>query len=103
MDTSALYPTQREYATCYFRSPKTGSSNPALPKTALPLMATFTRILPYLLSWGVLAVLLIVAMHRLPFALYTPIDGECAKSNVEAIFKFGKVFDLSPSSILAAT
>jgi len=74
----------------YFRSPKT-----------LALMATFTRILPYLLSWGVLAVLMIVGMHRLPFALYTPIDGEWAKWNVEAILKFGKVFDLSPYSMLA--
>ena len=42
-------------------SNKTGSSKPALPKTALPLMATFTPILPYLLSWGVLAVLMIEA------------------------------------------
>ena len=94
----------------YFRSPKTaspkaGSPDAAAPETAspktLPLMATFTRILPYVLSWGVLAVLMIVGMHRLPFALYTPIDGEWAKWNVEAILKFGKVFDLSPYSMLA--
>src|SRR5260370_16700289 len=101
MDTSALYPTQREYATCYFRSPTTGSSKPALPKTALPLMATFTRILPYLLSWGVRAILRVGGLHRLGFALYTPIGGEWAKWNVEAILKFGKVFDLSPYSMLA--
>jgi hypothetical protein len=94
----------------YFRSPKTaspkaGSPDAAAPETAspktLPLMATFTRILLYVLSWGVLAVLMIVGMHRLPFALYTPIDGEWAKWNVEAILKFGKVFDLSPYSMLA--
>jgi hypothetical protein len=75
----------------YFRS----------PKTAVPLMATSARILPYLLSWGILAVLMIVGMNRLPFALYTPIDGEWAKWNVEAILKFGKPFDLSPYSMLA--
>jgi hypothetical protein len=64
-------------------------------------MATSARILPYLLSWGILAVLMIVGMNRLPFALYTPIDGEWAKWNVEAILKFGKPFDLSPYSMLA--
>jgi hypothetical protein len=64
-------------------------------------MATFARILPYLLSWGVLAVLMIVGMNRVPFALYMPIDGEWAKWNVEAILKFGKPFDLSPYSMLA--
>ncbi len=50
---------------------------------------------------GVLAVLMILGMHRLPFALYTPIDGEWAKWDVEAILKFEKVLDLSPYSILA--
>jgi hypothetical protein len=71
------------------------------PKTAVPLMATSARVLPYLLSWGVLAVLMIVGMDRLPFSLYTPVDGEWAKWNVEAILRFGKVFDLSPYSMLA--
>jgi len=64
-------------------------------------MAAFALVLPYLLSWGVLAVLMIVGMHRLPLALYTPVDGEWAKWNVEAILKFGKIFDLSPYSMLA--
>ena len=44
---------------------------------------------------------MIVGMHRMPLALYTPIDGEWAKWNVEAILHFGKVFDLSPYSMLA--
>jgi hypothetical protein len=64
-------------------------------------MAAFALVLPYLLSWGVLAVLMIVGMHRLPLALYTPVDGEWAKWNVEAILNFGKPFDLSPYSMLA--
>ena len=64
-------------------------------------MATTVRALPYLLSWGVLAVLMIVGMNRVPIALYTPIDGDWAKWNVEAILHFGKVFDLSPYSMLA--
>jgi hypothetical protein len=68
---------------------------------AIPVGMTFARILPYLLSWGVLAVLIMVGMHRVPFVLYTPIDGEWAKWNVEAILKFGKVFDLSPYNMLA--
>jgi len=42
-----------------------------------------------------------VGMNRVPFALYIPGDGEWAKWNVEAILKFGKVFDLSPYSMLA--
>jgi hypothetical protein len=61
----------------------------------------YARALPYLLSWGVLALLMIVGMHRLPLALYTLIDGEWAKWNVEAILEFGKPFDLSPHSMLA--
>jgi hypothetical protein len=44
---------------------------------------------------------MIVGMNRMPLALYTPIDGEWAKWNVEAILHFGKVFDLSPYSMLA--
>ena len=64
-------------------------------------MTMLGRALPYLLSWGVLVVLMIIGMKRMPLALYTPIDGEWAKWNVEAILHFGKVFDLSPYSMLA--
>jgi hypothetical protein len=64
-------------------------------------MKTYARSLPYLLSWGVLAVLMIVGMVRVPMALYAPIDGDWAKWNAEAILQFGKVFDLSPYSMLA--
>lgn len=59
------------------------------------------RALPYLLSWSVLVVLMIVGMTRVPRALYVPIDGEWAKWNAEAILHFGKLFDLSPYSMLA--
>jgi hypothetical protein len=62
---------------------------------------TYARGLPYLLSWGVLAFLMVVGMNRLPLALYTPVDGQWAKWNVEAILKFSKPFDLSPYSMLA--
>ena len=62
---------------------------------------TLGRALPYLISWGVLAVLMVVGMTRVPMALYTPIDGDWAKWNAEAIVHFGKVFDLSPYSMLA--
>jgi hypothetical protein len=62
---------------------------------------TYANALPYVLSWSVLALLMIVGMTRLPTALYTSIDGDWAKWNVEAIFHFGKVFDLSPHSMLA--
>ena len=72
-----------------------------LPKTNAALTETAFRALPYLLSWGALAAATIVGMHRMPLALYTPIDGEWAKWNVEAILHFGKVFDLSPYSMLA--
>jgi hypothetical protein len=64
-------------------------------------MAAFARTLPYLLSWAVLACLVIVGMKGQPLALYTPVDGEWAKWNVEAILEFGKPFDLSPYSMLA--
>jgi hypothetical protein len=64
-------------------------------------MTTSARVLPYALSWIVLAVLMVVGMQRLPPALYTPIDGEWAKWNAEAILKFGRPFDLSPYSMLA--
>jgi hypothetical protein len=66
-----------------------------------PPTKTYVRALPSLFSWGVLALLMVVGMNRLPLALYTPIDGEWAKWNVEAILKFGKPFDLSPYSMLA--
>jgi hypothetical protein len=72
-----------------------------LPKTDAVLLDTAARALPYLLSWGVLAVLMIVGMDRMPLALYAPVDGDWAKWNVEAILHFGKVFDLSPYSMLA--
>ena len=77
------------------------SMHQPLPKTDATLLGRTARALPYLLSWGVLAVLMIVGMNRMPLALYTPIDGEWAKWNVEAILHFGKVFDLSPYSMLA--
>jgi hypothetical protein len=70
-------------------------------QTDAALMKTTARALPYLLSWGALAVLMIVGLERIPLALYTPIDGEWAKWNVEAILHFGKIFDLSPYSMLA--
>ena len=72
-----------------------------LTKTDPVLLHVAARALPYLLSWGVLAVLMIVGMDRMPLALYTPVDGDWAKWNVEAILHFGKVFDLSPYSVLA--
>jgi hypothetical protein len=62
----------------------------------MPPMTMLGRALPYLLSWGILAVLMLIGMNRVPLALYTPIDGEWAKWNVEAILHFGKIFDLSP-------
>ena len=66
-----------------------------------PLTAMSARILPYALSWTVLAVLMIVGMNRLPFGLYGPVDGDWAKWNVEAILHFSKMFDLSPYNMLA--
>jgi hypothetical protein len=77
------------------------SMHSPLPKTDATLLGRTVRALPYLLSWAVLAVLMIVGMNRMPLVLYTPIDGEWAKWNVEAILQFGKVFDLSPYSMLA--
>jgi hypothetical protein len=44
---------------------------------------------------------MVAGMHRLPLAIYTPIDGEWAKWNAEAMFRFANVFDLSPHSMLA--
>src|SRR5262245_25871430 len=76
-------------------------TRPATDEPGSRAMATLGRALPYLLSWGVLAALMIVGMNRLPLTLYTPMDGEWAKWNVEAILHFGKVFDLSPYSMLA--
>jgi hypothetical protein len=67
---------------------------------AVPIK-TYANALPYVLSWSVLAVLMIVGMTHRPTALYTSIDGDWAKWNVEAIFHFGKLFDLSPYSMLA--
>ena len=64
-------------------------------------MKRFARAAPYLLSWGVLAVLMIVGMDRVPMPLYVPIDGEWARWNVEATLQFGKIFDLSPYAVLA--
>jgi hypothetical protein len=65
-----------------------------------PPMTIYARALPYLLSWGVLALLIVVDMHRLPLALYAPVDGDWAKWNVEAILEFGNVFDLSTYNML---
>jgi hypothetical protein len=70
-------------------------------KTNPAFTATAGRALPYLLSWGVLAGLMIVGMDRVPSALYRPVDGDWAKWNVEAILHFGRLFDLSPYSMLA--
>src|SRR4249920_335946 len=64
-------------------------------------MNALTRAAPYLLSWGVLGVLMIVGMDRMPTPLYVPIDGEWARWNVEATLQFGKIFDLSPYAVLA--
>src|SRR5262245_6002392 len=64
-------------------------------------MKTYARALPYLLSWGVLALLMVVVISRLQLALDTAIYGDWAKWNAEAIFHFGKVFDLGPYSMLA--
>jgi hypothetical protein len=64
-------------------------------------MKLLPRSLPYLLSWGVLAGLMIVGMTRIPTWLYGPIDGDWAEWNAEAILRFGKPFDLSPYSMLA--
>jgi hypothetical protein len=75
------------------------SSRP--PATNAPLIASSARALPYVLSWAVLAALMIIGMNRMPLVLYVPIDGEWAKWNVEAILHFGKVFDLSPYNMLA--
>src|SRR5262249_9430390 len=61
----------------------------------------YARALPYLVSWGILALLMVIGMNRMPLAIYTPIDGEWAKWNAEAILRFGNVFDLSPYSMLA--
>src|SRR3981081_715286 len=72
-----------------------------LSKTNPVCTEAWRRALPYLLSGGLLVVLMIVGMERMPSALYRPIDGEWAKWNVEAILYFGKVFDLSPYSMLA--
>jgi hypothetical protein len=64
-------------------------------------MKTYARALPYILSWSVLGFLMVVGMNRLPYAIYAPPDGEWAKWNAEAIFRFANVFDLSPYSMLA--
>jgi hypothetical protein len=78
---------------------------PAIPETdAVPMTArsrAFPRLLPYVLSWGVLAVAMLIGLTRVPLVLYTPIDGDWAKWNVEATLHFGKIFDLSPYSMLA--
>ena len=64
-------------------------------------MSACIRLLPYALSWGVLALLMVIGMNRVPAARYTRVDGEWAKWNAEAILHFGKAFDLSPYSMLA--
>ena len=64
------------------------SSRP--PATDAPLIASSARALPYVLSWAVLAALMIIGMNCMPLVLYVPIDGEWAKWNVEAILHFGR-------------
>src|SRR4029453_13307070 len=76
-------------------------TRPATDEAGGRAMATLGRVLPYLLSWGFVPPCVIVGMNRLPLTLYTPMDGEWAKWNVEAILHFGKGFDLSPYSMLA--
>jgi hypothetical protein len=56
--------------------------------------------LAYLSSWTVLAALSILGMINVPNALYSPIDGQWAKWNAQAILHFGKFLDLSPHSML---
>src|SRR5262245_34947551 len=43
---------------------------------------------------------MVLGMTRVLAALYTPIDGEWAKWNAQAILQLGKLFDLSPHSML---
>jgi hypothetical protein len=74
---------------------------PSWGERVAPLTAASARFLPYVLSWTVLAALMIVGMSRLPFGLYGPVDGDWAKWNVEAILHFSKIFDLSPYNMLA--
>jgi hypothetical protein len=62
---------------------------------------SLARALPYVLSWAVLGSFMLIGMTRLPLALYTPLDGQWAKWNAEAILHFSKVLDLSPYSMLA--
>jgi hypothetical protein len=56
--------------------------------------------LAYLSSWSVLAALSIIGMTNVPNALYSPIDGQWAKWNAQAILHFGKFLDLSPHNML---
>src|SRR5262249_33515128 len=84
----------------FISSRSTGGANSTSPRFKTP-MNTYARALPYLLSWSALALLMVIGMKCLPLALYTPTDGEWAKWNVEAIFRFADVFDLSPYSMLA--
>jgi hypothetical protein len=67
----------------------------------VPSMQAFRRALPYILSWGVLAVVMIIGMGRVPAQLYGWIDSDWARWNVEAILHFSRPFDLSPYSMLA--
>jgi hypothetical protein len=73
------------------------------PRTDAALVETTVRAPPYLVSWAALAILMIIGMDRMPLVLYTPIDGQWAKWNVEAILQFGKVLDLSAHSMLAGS
>ena len=76
-------------------------AQPSATYHTLPVLTACARVLPYALSWAVLATLMTVGMSRLPFGLYGPVDGDWAKWNVEAILHFSKIFDLSPYSMLA--
>ena len=69
------------------RRPTKVSRKTAGPVNQATPIKTYAHALPYVLSWSVLALLTIVGMTRLPTALYTPIDGDWAKWNVEAEFE----------------
>jgi len=78
-------------------------TRPSMFKHERPAVNAWIRVLPYVLSWGTLALLLVIGMTRVPAALYARVDGQWAKWNAEAILHFGKPFDLSPYNMLAGT
>src|SRR6267154_1063403 len=87
---------------CFFSGETSAPSHALLiAETNAPVMKPCARSLPYVLSWGVLACLMIFGMARVPLWLYSPVDGDWAKWNAEAILHFSRVLDLSPYSMLA--